>query len=492
MHRYYFCLRHGRGEYMKQILILTFLFVTALAALSIDEWQYLRFSEKTPQNNIYLRTQINQDSFTTNEVLYDNGAEVEAVSLNDLGFDTYQCLVPATQSRSYYGLRKRVGNYPLDVVPVYYSGTGLPALGHMTPVATDEINNDLAANYDIVADYVSFSDTKLYTAIQNRGGGFPTSGGFLVYNSYMNVIADPNVDPDDPNAVVWALHYVNAAGLVNSGLYRITGTSVSDLQRIGDISTTIDAATNSLIMSCDWADLLAEDEFLSWCDADNPYFGLISLTARISFSGAVDQDNSLGGITHPIPLFADPVSGYSGQISNYGLQIEDDDVYFQANYHNPNALFVFGLEYQTESGDSYPLSTIDIDPSQTMYYRSVNLLGSLAEYDNEAGWIQVERYPQAHANSPEQSFSYILEVSPVENLSIAQEEDNLIVSWDPVIETGLGNPLTIDRYRLEVSSTIDFAEYELLGISQAPQWQIGSADLAAWNFFRVIAIKDIP
>jgi hypothetical protein len=477
---------------MNKLLILAFLYISGLAALNVDQWQNLRFSEQTPENHIYMRGEIDQTSINTNQVVYNSGAGLGEIDFSLLSGDTYQSLLPATQPRTYYGLRKQVGDNPLDVLPLYYSGTGAPPLNLMTHVADDEINYSITNYYDIVADYATFSDTRLFTAIQNRGGGFPLSGGFFVYNSFMSVFADPDIDPEAPGAIVWALHYVDASGLVTPGLYKITGTSLEDLERIGDISYQTNTASNTLVMSCDMADLLADPDFMAWFDPDNPRIGMISLTARITLSGAVDQDNSMGGILHPVPLYVDPTLGFSGQISNFGLQIEADDVYFQAEYDNPEDLFVFELEYHTANGDVYPLSSLDIDPTQTMYYRSENLLGILPEYDNEPGRVRVERLPDTYATTQWQSFSYILGLATAQNLDIIYEDDSVIISWEPINETLSGNPVTVDRYRLEASSDIDFGEYDILGENTEAFWQIESSPLEAWQFFRVVGIKDIP
>lgn len=487
-----FSLSKTKETKMKRFFILIFLCSSALAALDIDQWQNLRFSEQTLSNHVYLRGEIAQSGLSLNSAVYQTDSGLVETDLAILEGNSYQSYLPATGSRNYYGLRKRVGSSALDVVPVYYPGANLPAPNQLTKLADDEVNTQIPNYYDIVADYATFSDTKLYTALQNRGGGFPSSGGFLVFNSYMTAIANPDIDPDDPGAIAWALHYVNAAGMYTPGLYKITGTSINDVTRIGDISFQIHASSNTLVMSCDMADLYADADFMAWFDPANPRIGMLSLTARVTLSGVADQDNTLGGVIHPIPLYVDSVQEFTAEISNAGLQIQEDDVYFQAEYSHPNGLFAFDLDFQTASGELYALQSEDSDPGQPMYFRSANLLGSLPEYDNEAGQIRVTRYPDTYGFRACPPFSYVLGLQPVQNLSITRANGNLTVAWDAIGQTLLGNPVTVDSYRLEASDSIDFAEFTVLAESDNLSWQMSNTAIEGYRFFRVLGIKELP
>ncbi|MGC9362182.1 MAG: hypothetical protein ACP5F3_04555, partial [Candidatus Syntrophosphaera sp.] len=244
-------------------LVFIVLLSSSLWAENIGQWQNVRFSGKTADSEIMLRAEVDPDSLVLNKYIHGaSGALAEHdLQLIDPATDTFQGGVPVNSDRRYIGLRLQQNGYPTELVPVYYAGTGLPELSELTMASEDTLNDNATDYFDIVADYVSFSDTKIYTAIQNRGGGFPAINGFEVY-SYMNVIAAPDTDPNDPNVIVWALNYMDVAVAgYTPGLYRITGTGIDDLVRIADITYEIDSANNLLKMSCDIADLLADPDF---------------------------------------------------------------------------------------------------------------------------------------------------------------------------------------------------------------------------------------
>ena len=177
---------------------------------------------------------------------------------------------------------------PNKVKPSRFSGTGLPALNRFTRTSADPAKDQKIDHLDIVADYFTFSGSKFYAAIQNRGGGFPFGGalGFPPYYSYMYMLANPASNPKDPGTIVWALNYMKVLpGGIKPGLYKIKGKGADDLIRLGDINTSIDKANNALLMSCDLAPLLADPDFMRWFNPANPVIGTGSLTNSTTMKG---------------------------------------------------------------------------------------------------------------------------------------------------------------------------------------------------------------
>jgi len=296
----------------KAVYFVAALLPAMLSGLSIGNWQNIRFSGKNAASQVLLSTEIEASNLTQNKVIYNPGSGIAEynLTLQNAATSTYQASIPVGSSRRYLGLKNQAGTGPTRLIPVFYEGKGLPALNQLSRVSSDATKDNGTDHYDIVSDYVSFSDTKLYTAIRNRGGGFPTSGGLgTVYHSYMSLINDPAADRNDPDVIVWALAYMKVAlGGISPGLFKITGTGSSDLVRIGDIQTKLLPGSNLLVMSCNLADLLADPDFAAWYDPANPvlaFHTIVNRTTVIPF-GTKLQDGSPGGLVYLRKLYCDP------------------------------------------------------------------------------------------------------------------------------------------------------------------------------------------
>ncbi|MFH1687916.1 MAG: hypothetical protein ABIE70_10415 [bacterium] len=125
-------------------------------------------------------------------------------------------------------------------------------------------------NVDIIHCYASYSDTKLYVRIDNNGGGFPTSSGLFTYYMYLVGLVNPNA----ADSVAYALMYASNI-LYSSGLYALD-LSDSSLTQIGSISTNV--AGNSLSMSCNLSDLVAQPGWPAW-PPEAGFIGIAPVTA---------------------------------------------------------------------------------------------------------------------------------------------------------------------------------------------------------------------
>lgn len=391
-------------------LFLLLVTIGALHALSINGWNNIRFTGRSAENAVIMRTEISSADLTNASLIYNNGSGVVESSLGliDPNTNTYQTTFTAPNASFNYGLKKSYGAQPATIVPLPHNSTSLPSLNLMTKVSDDVSGDQSAANGDVVADYVAFSNTKVFTAIQNRGGGFPTSGGlFGPYYSYMSIIGDPNTNPNDPNAIVWALHYVSVPAVFSSGLYKITGTGISDVTRIAGIQTTIDSGNNALIMGADLSYMYNDPDFQSWFDPNNPVIGVLTLVNRISLPATVTQlDNSLGGYVIPTPLSIDTANISQMNVQTDGLFVTATDAYFQSTYTGPADMFPIGMYFITDNNDVYPMTTTAVDFSQPVVYRSANLLSSLPDYVNQSGFTYLEPAIQVYVPYSQYIFSY--------------------------------------------------------------------------------------
>jgi len=345
-----------------------------------------------------------------------------------------------------------------------------------------------------VADYVSFSDTKFYAGIQNRGGGFPTSQSFgTVYPSYMSVIANPESDPGDPDLIVWAMAYMNVTlGGITPGLYRITGTSTSDLVRIGNISTQIISGSNLLVMSCNIADLMADPDFAAWYTPGTPVFGLktiINKTTVIPFA-TTNQDESAGAINYPHKLYVDPTLNNAPLMTGGSFLVNADGVRFSGNYQDAEGNFPLLSQIEIQGGGSYDLLPQSFDYDVMVPHRSRDLTSTLNEFDNGMARTVVSDDNINITRGDWFPFHYILGIlSPAEVLSEVSD-DSVQLSWEPVTLTLLGNPVTPDYYRIEASTTPEFSSYETLGTSTSTSFNATLDPEETLQFYRVVAIRN--
>ena len=149
-------------------------------------------------------------------------------------------------------------------------------------------------NLDITHLYASYSDTKLYFRMDNNGGGFPTSGGFFTYYVYSVGIVNPDATATDSTAYV--LLYASVPVLFSPGLYALDLTD-SSFTNVASISTNISG--NSLNMSCNISDLLAQPGWSQW-PPEAGFVGATPVTGTVQITDL--SYNDIGKVAVYIPL----------------------------------------------------------------------------------------------------------------------------------------------------------------------------------------------
>lgn len=485
---------------MKHFCTILFLSILcSTSALSIDAWQNIRFSGIGADSKVNMRTEINQNNITQNKILYQNGTGISETDLTLFNATTrsYQAQVNAGTGRVYYGLRKSIGSELPEILPVRYSGTGLPAPALLTKVSDSPVDNDIPNHCDIISDYVTLTDTKLIVGLKTRGGGFPTSGGFLgPFYSYMVGVADPALDdPYAPGAVAWALHYVNISLLsYTAGLYKITGTSTSDITRIASIQSSIDTATNTLVMSCDLSVLLSDPDFQAFYNPDNPRVGFLSLINKMALSGltpvVTQMDYSSGARINLSPLYVD----YDQPLYTLNsLQMNNSasNMHFEAVLNKPENRYILGMSLHSTDGRNFNMTSIDPETATTRIYRTSNLKVSFPEGDNQGLKARTEVATGVYEESPYYYFNYVRKLSDPEQLDIQVVDDMLLLDWDAVTHSFAGAPITVDYYIIEYSD-VPNGTYQTLGQSPTNSFSLPLDTLENTGFFRIKAVKNVP
>ena len=344
----------------------------------------------------------------------------------------------------------------LLVNPIFYPDAGTsPTHQKLILLEDDPVGDHLlgSAYLDIISNKVGFSESKLYFAIHNNATSFPVSSGINFF-AYMCVIADPEADPETDPTVYGLMYTVDVAGVISPGLYKITGTGLSDQTKIGDIETSVDAANGTLFMSCNLSDLLADPDFASWFDPTYPVIGVVSMTSRINLtSGVQTSDQTAGGNVVLLPKHLDWQDNEPASLSDPIFTYSEGSLSFSVNYFDADGNFPSNVSWSVDGSEGSvmrPVITTGFDVPVLFIGEPISV---------PSGWTQA-------------TVSYT-----VGNQSFSQTFDNPSDTSDPLLPPAslslYPNPVREQlSYRLSGSSaSSDIRLYNLKGqlVHQAPQ-----------------------
>jgi hypothetical protein len=219
------------------------------------------------------------------------GAVTQAmVPWNGLGdWQTCTIAMPVSSNIGFYRNSPEV-----SVTPMFWGETGTPPLSYFSPQETDPLGDHLftSAWLDIVRCDVCYSEERLYFAIRNNHTAFPVSSG-LTYYAYMPLLLDPAALPGDDPIVFGLMYTINIAGIMSPGLYKITGTGLGDLNRIGDLQSSI--VDQTLVLSCALADLYADQDFMAWFNPNYPLVSTSATSSKITLTAGSQQADMTTG-----------------------------------------------------------------------------------------------------------------------------------------------------------------------------------------------------
>ncbi|MDY0152177.1 MAG: T9SS type A sorting domain-containing protein [Candidatus Cloacimonas sp.] len=297
---------------------------------------------------------------TGEEVLYAAPGGIISQSMEGAwAFPNWQKASIAAPSSPYLGFRN---SFPEDSLnPLYWDGALDPNLQFYTPMDTDPIGDNLYSplGLDIVATKISFSADRIYFAIYNASGSFPVSSG-LTYYSYMPILANPDASGDD-NPIAFGLMYtVNVAGIISPGLYKLSGTGMDGLMRMGNIQQAVEGS--ALLISCALADLLADADFSSWFNVNNPRISTVTTTSRITLVNGVQQsDNTTGMELLLLPRTIPLVNNSAPLLSAAGFTPNpENSIAAQITYFDNDANFPRLASVSIDGGEEYPLVPVEL------------------------------------------------------------------------------------------------------------------------------------
>jgi hypothetical protein len=318
---------------MRGSMLIISLVLLSTPAWGYQYWNELRHSALLPDETMTIRVENPAGDGYENSILFAaGGVAEEPMTLIPDGPSTLAATVPGPVAETrYYGFRLLHGD-DIDLMPVRIGDDVDPLPQDLTRLASDSSGDELFGyvNLDLVDCRLAFSGTRLYTALQNAGGGFPVNQG-LTFFGYLLGIADP---AQEEPAIVFALMYTfEQAGIISPGLYKIMGSGLGDLEKIGEVEVEEFPGISTLLMSCDFGDLLADADFSSWYDPADPTIGVAGFTQRITLlGGAAEADRSPGGRCYVRELRVDPGMNELPELSDFYIVGMSGNAFAQIEY----------------------------------------------------------------------------------------------------------------------------------------------------------------
>ncbi len=359
---------------MKKNLILLVIFaaITLLSAQAFNPWPGLRHSAADASGNMHFRFETIPGDFSSYDMYYstDGAAWVQA-NITDYSDLTKTASIPYTYGTE-LRYRMRATSSFMDETFIYMNPAFLtsdsfpPALNQMALINSDPVGDFIDADapaLDLTATHIAVSDTKIYTALSNVSGAFPTYISVSSYNFYMSTIVNPESVTAD--SVMYAMVYsFNIPGVISSGLYKvgIDSEQMPVFSRLGNIQSQVSGG--KLYLACNISDLTNDPSFGTWPNASNLLLST-AVTMRIDIDFATLTPSFLVG-DYSDPAFLDFVNYSYEHVMNSLPQIEITNVVANSTG------YVFNIEYQDENEDFPLASLISLDNGNVVSFQALS------------------------------------------------------------------------------------------------------------------------
>lgn len=358
----------------------TCLMLSGSSASAYTYWNHIRHSALLPDSTITVRVESPTGAGVSNYILYQSGGVLEEpmTEVAD-GPSTVAADVPGPVAGSrYYGFRLLQGE-EVDLMPVRIGDGVDPGPADLSRLAEDPAGDHLYGfvNLDLVDCRMGFSGARIYAALENAGGGFPVISG-LTFFGYLLGIANPA--QSDPDTVFGMMHTFNQPGIITPGLYKITGPGMGDLIKIGEVVIEEFPALNTLMISCELADLMADPFFLSWYNPADPAIGVAAFTQRITLlGGAKESDRSPGGRCYLRDFAVAPDVNHLPELSAFRLEGSGAEAFAEITYDDANGNCPVLAEIVFDDTLSFPMRPMSLDYGEAVAYRTSAGILPLAE-----------------------------------------------------------------------------------------------------------------
>ncbi|MGD9403417.1 MAG: hypothetical protein PVF95_14255, partial [bacterium] len=354
---------------MRRALIAAVLLLLGSHAWAYDYWNDIRYSALLPDSTMIIRTENVYGAGISNYALYNEGGvqEAEMATIID-GASTVSAAVPGPLAGTrYYGFRT-LQSGSIDLMPVRIPDGTDPAPEDLTRIASDPLGDEAYgyANLDILDCRMSYSGDRLYGSLTNAGGGFPVIQG-LTFFGYTIAINQPGVA--DPDTVLGLMYTFEQAGIISPGLYMITGTGLGDLTKLGEIEVEEFPASNSIVISCDLADLMSSPFFMSWYDPLDREMDVAGFTQRITIlGGPAEADRSTGGGCYLRELGVSHAANQVPVLAGFAVEGEGPTARARIDYSDADCNCPVVAEIVFDDSVSCPMYPLSLDYALPVTY----------------------------------------------------------------------------------------------------------------------------
>ena len=452
--------------YMKIILvfILLSLFSIHLAA----DWSNIRNNSYNADNLVFFQYESSLSAGYQHYIYHYINNEWQSNLMTNISGNTMQGTVHFPNTETLSLSFRQEGDNSINIIPGYTSQQPT-TLSEMTSLSEYERNILIPQNLNIAGEKMLFSDLMLFFALNNFGGGFPTSGGLFgpFYSYTINIWPST---AGTPPYVYTLLYTVNLAPYINPGLFKINAVT-EEMTQIGSVTTQINQATNTLFISCLLSDLMNDPDFVT-AYSNTELLNVSSLTQKIEDFGntitIMDQGNY-----HNVSLqimILEPFQNILPEISNILYLNEGGEWWITLDYNDQNGHFPIIREIELDNSNVYHFQPETFDFTQIVQYSCTfsdqSNMGTIRFSDNGVDLIE---YP----------FSPPVLTSPVISAEIIA--DQIYLSW-PAVELA-------NSYKIFASESITPGEWgSPIAIVEGLEY---TEPLNNRRFYRVIASTEI-
>ncbi len=407
---------------MKNNALIIFLLLTITLLVSSPLIDNLRFSAPTSDNQVIAQGELNFFYDISFYYFGEDGVEYQTFEPIEGSATSHQVALPAPVNgdveigiRAYNDVLSET-DAGVAIQAISWDGENDPEVADLNWLSNDATDDTTIAEtfLDITATHFTYSDEKLYFSMQNNGGGFPVSEAIWgPFYSYISLIIPSGLDLDPTNINITPfgiLYTVNQAGIIQPGLYKVSGMTMNDIEFVAPIESSIDEANNQLTLSCNWSDLYAQEDFLEWFDPENPQLTTASGTGMITLAGGMQETD----FTYPSAIYLDPLvleeqENILPEVTNINPYENDGYLYF--TYYDENGNFPLTAQAIINDGEeildfsplSYDFSTeVTFQSNETSELISTDWSSILVKVsDNNINFTEELLLPTSNDNSIE-------------------------------------------------------------------------------------------
>ncbi len=393
------------------LFLLLILIVTLSFSQTPQMWTNIRNSAYTIDDSIYIRCETANNLVNT-KMYYSTLQGWGESNLQNISGVTFQSSAYFDNQNSLYvRYRSIVDTFVIMQTPYVAQDIPTPNYQKLGFVVEDDENDTTLPIecLDIKNTYFGASDTRLYVGLENFIQDYPSNnGGYVPTEFYFYIGGIVNPETAWQDTIMYALVFAEVPMLLDSGLYKVHGTTFSTdtIQKIADIE--YDNSGEGLVMSCNLEDLVSDPDFGNWPNMSNS-LGFTFLTVRSGLSGTIQivdysktsqqifQQTEIEPFENHIPQIsqANAITGVTN--TNIAATYTDEDNNFpliaKAVVHHSNE--EEDTEYQlTSSGFDYSSGVNFIAQIPETEWESIDIVFS----DNNSDFTQETIYPMSSEN----------------------------------------------------------------------------------------------